>query len=91
MNRVLPAIALFLLAAPAGSAGPLDAIDGAVEAAIAKGQCPGAVVVVHRDEVVLRQAYGLRAKLPQAVPMTADTVFDMASLTKPIATATAIV
>jgi uncharacterized protein YbbC (DUF1343 family)/CubicO group peptidase (beta-lactamase class C family) len=69
----------------------LSGIDAAVEAAVARGDCPGAVVVVvHRDEVVFRKAYGLREKQPNQTRMTPDTIFDMASLTKPLATATAI-
>jgi CubicO group peptidase (beta-lactamase class C family) len=69
----------------------LARIDAAVEAAIRKGNCPGAVVlVVHADEVVFRKAYRHRAVEPDKVPMTADTVFDMASLTKPMATATSV-
>jgi CubicO group peptidase (beta-lactamase class C family) len=66
-------------------------VDAAVEAAIKKGGCPGAVVlVVHGDAVVFRKAYGNRAVQPAAEPMTPDTVFDLASLTKPVATATSI-
>jgi uncharacterized protein YbbC (DUF1343 family)/CubicO group peptidase (beta-lactamase class C family) len=69
----------------------LGRIDAVAEAAIRRGGCPGAVVVVvHRDEVVFRKAYGQRAKVPQPVPMTPDTVFDLASVTKPVATATSI-
>src|SRR6059058_3702180 len=67
----------------------LNRIDDAVAAALNRGDCPGAVVlVVHGDEVVFRKAYGNRSLHPDRVPMTADTVFDMASLTKPVATAT---
>lgn len=81
--------------APAKAAGidpkAFDRIDAAVEATIKANGCPGAVVaVVHGDEVVYRKAFGLRAKEPKAEPMTADTVFDMASLTKPVATATSV-
>ena len=91
MNRLLSLAVALVAISPAAAGGPLDAIDGAVEAAIAKGQCPGAVVVVvHRDEVVFRKVYGLRAKVPKPIPMTPDTVFDMASVTKPVATATSI-
>jgi CubicO group peptidase (beta-lactamase class C family) len=69
----------------------LAKIDGAVEAALKRGDCPGAVVVVvHADEVVFRKAYGSRAVKPDKVPMTVDTVFDLASLTKPVATATSV-
>src|SRR4051812_13083175 len=66
----------------------LAPIDAAVEAAIKAGQAPGAVVVVlHRGEVVYRKAFGTRAT---DEPMTVDTVFDMASLTKPVATAASV-
>jgi CubicO group peptidase (beta-lactamase class C family) len=69
----------------------LARIDAAVAQAIAESRCPGAVVLVARHgKVALRKAYGLRAKLPREEPMTADTVFDLASLTKPIATASAV-
>lgn len=69
----------------------LAKIDGAVTAAIGRNECPGAVVVVvHGDAVVFRKAYGHRAVQPADVPMTVDTVFDMASLTKPIATGTSV-
>src|SRR5438309_330448 len=63
-------------------------MDRAVNAAIERGNCPGAVVVViHRDRVVFRKAYGQRSKQPSAEAMTPDTIFDLASLTKPVATA----
>lgn len=68
-----------------------DGIDAAVEDAISSGSVPGAVVVVGRhDGVVFRRAYGLREVQPDREPMTPDTVFDLASLTKPIATATSV-
>jgi CubicO group peptidase (beta-lactamase class C family) len=73
------------------SAERLGRIDGAVAAALERGACPGAVVlVVHDGHVVWRKAYGLRARKPAEVPMTVDTVFDLASLTKPIATAMSV-
>jgi uncharacterized protein YbbC (DUF1343 family) len=71
--------------------GPFHAIDVAVEAALAAGKLPGCVVAVgRRDEVLFERAYGSRSLLPERTPMTTDTVFDLASLTKPIATATSI-
>ena len=71
--------------------GRLDRIDAAVRRGIDRGELPGAVVLVlHRGEVVFRRAYGLRSKEPAEVPMTPDTVFDLASLTKPVATATSL-
>jgi uncharacterized protein YbbC (DUF1343 family)/CubicO group peptidase (beta-lactamase class C family) len=69
----------------------LGRIDGAVEAALKRGDCPGAVVVVvHGDEVVYRKAFGFAALQPEKVPLAVDAVFDLASLTKPVATATSI-
>jgi uncharacterized protein YbbC (DUF1343 family)/CubicO group peptidase (beta-lactamase class C family) len=69
----------------------LARIDRAVQDTLKRGDAPGAVVVVLRQgKVVFRKAYGLRAKRPAEVAMTADTVFDLASLTKPLATATSI-
>jgi CubicO group peptidase (beta-lactamase class C family) len=87
------AVAAAAAAVPAAAVDPAKfaPVDAAVEAAIKKGGCPGAVVlVVHDDRVVFRKAYGNRAVQPAAEPMTPDTVFDLASLTKPVATATAI-
>ncbi len=66
-------------------------IDEAVNAEIAKKQLPGAVVLVGRQgKVVWRKAYGNRALEPQTEPMTPDTIFDLASLTKVVATATSM-
>src|SRR5579884_422974 len=79
-------------AAPASvglDANHLDKIDGVVRQGLDQHQLPGAVVeVVHRGKVVFRRAYGFRSLEPTKTPMTADTVFDLASLTKPLATAT---
>jgi uncharacterized protein YbbC (DUF1343 family)/CubicO group peptidase (beta-lactamase class C family) len=69
----------------------LARIDTVVQQALERQELPGAVVViVHRGQVVFRKAYGRRTVRPMNVVMTLDTVFDLASLTKPIATATAI-
>ena len=66
-------------------------IDTIVEAEIAKKQLPGAVVLVGRQgKVVWRRAYGNRALEPQQEAMTTDTIFDLASLTKVVATATSV-
>ncbi|HEX4606765.1 MAG TPA: serine hydrolase domain-containing protein [Urbifossiella sp.] len=84
------AAALFTPAA-VRAAEPFAAVDTAVEAALKRGDCPGAVVlVIHKDKVVFRKAYGNRAVRPTVEPMTLDTVFDMASLTKPVATGSSI-
>ncbi len=69
----------------------LGQIDNVVAQGIEAGEMPGCVVLVgRRGEVVFRKAYGRRQIEPQRIPMTVDTVFDLASLTKPIATATSV-
>jgi len=67
------------------------ALDQIINQAIAQGKMPGAVVLVgHDGQVVYRKAYGKRALVPQPEPMTLDTVFDCASLTKVIATTSSL-
>jgi uncharacterized protein YbbC (DUF1343 family) len=66
-------------------------VDAAIKDALAEGKMPGCVVVVgSHDEILLRKAYGSRSILPERTPMTLDTVFDLASLTKPLATSTSV-
>jgi len=73
------------------SAERLSRMNAAIEAAIEKKELPGAVVVVGRHgRVVWRKAYGARAVEPHREPMIADTIFDLASLTKIVATSTSI-
>ena len=58
---------------------------------IQAGRIPGAVILIgNRGKVVFRREFGLRALKPKKVPMTTDTIFDIASLTKVIATSTAV-
>jgi uncharacterized protein YbbC (DUF1343 family)/CubicO group peptidase (beta-lactamase class C family) len=62
-------------------------LDTAINQAIREDKIPGAVVLVgHNGQIVYRKAYGNRALLPAKEPMTADTIFDIASLTKIVAT-----
>lgn len=62
-----------------------------VAAAIERGDMPGCVVCLGRGSgIALIEAYGNRAVKPAVEAMTTDTVFDLASLTKPISTATAV-
>lgn len=69
----------------------LSGIDDVFRAAVERGVFPGAVVLAAvRGRVVLHRSYGFRALLPERLPITADTVFDLSSLTKPIATTTAM-
>jgi len=76
------------LKAPAALA---EGIDRLVTEALAQGKLPGCVVVIGRASgVVYQNAFGSRALLPSQEAMTVDTIFDVASLTKPIATATAL-
>lgn len=73
------------------NAAKLNQIDALVEADIAAKKLPGAVVIVgHKGKIVFRKAYGNRSLVPTVEKMTVDTIFDVASLTKPIATATSI-
>jgi uncharacterized protein YbbC (DUF1343 family)/CubicO group peptidase (beta-lactamase class C family) len=75
---------------PATLAG-LSGVDSVIEQAVADGNIPGAVLIVgHDGAVVYRKAYGSRALEPKREPMTLDTVFDLASLTKVIATTTSV-
>ena len=69
----------------------LSRIDEAVRASIERKETPGAVVLVaRRGRVVYRKAFGDRALQPQREAMTVDTIFDLASLTKVVATTTSI-
>ncbi len=96
--RLSPATLLLfatLFSAAASSQASPDArfavLDSIVNAAVAQQQIPGAVLIVgHDGQVVYRKAYGSRALEPRREAMTLDTVFDCASLTKVVATTTAI-
>ncbi len=69
----------------------LSEINLLVEKAVADGVIPGGVVLVsHQKETVLLRAYGHRSLEPTIELMTTDTIFDLASLTKVVATAPAI-
>ena len=73
------------------SASRLAAIDTVVAEGLRNERMPGCVVLVgYQGRIAWLKAYGSRQVKPEAVPMTTDTVFDLASLTKPIATATSI-
>ncbi len=73
------------------NAAKLAQIDSLVNDAIKDKKMPGAVVLVgHKGKIVYRKAYGNRSLVPTVEPMTVDTIFDVASLTKPVATATSI-
>lgn len=68
-----------------------EAIDQVIVNAIERKHIPGAVVIVgQHGKVVYRKAFGNRVLKPQKIAMTLDTVFDLSSLTKVIATAMSI-
>jgi uncharacterized protein YbbC (DUF1343 family)/CubicO group peptidase (beta-lactamase class C family) len=71
--------------------GRLASVDAVIEQAIHDGNIPGAVLLVgHNGQVIYRKAYGNRALEPRREPMTLETTFDLASLTKVVATTTAV-
>lgn len=73
------------------SAEKLRLIDELIEKDISDKKLPGAVVIVgHKGKIVYRKAFGNRSLVPTPEKMTVDTIFDVASLTKPIATATSV-
>ena len=77
--------------APGLIPGRLALLDGLIEAAVARKDFPGAVLlVVHKDRTVYRKAFGLSQIVPEPRPLAADMIFDLASITKPVATATAV-
>jgi uncharacterized protein YbbC (DUF1343 family)/CubicO group peptidase (beta-lactamase class C family) len=86
--KLLP-IAVFWCAVAASAQtfhGAVD-LDAVINTAIREDKIPGAVVLVgHNGQVVYRKAYGFRALQPAKEPMTVDTIFDIASLTKIVAT-----
>lgn len=66
-------------------------LDKVMEKAVADGNMPGGVLLVgHNGKIVYRKAFGSRSLEPAHEPMTVDTIFDLASLTKCIATTTSM-
>ena len=67
----------------------LDEIAAIAEHQIADGNIPGAVVLVGQDDDnIYHRAFGSQIIEPHNEPTTRQTIYDLASLTKPIATAT---
>ncbi|HEX8980801.1 MAG TPA: serine hydrolase [Parasulfuritortus sp.] len=96
MKRLLVLLAL-LCAVPSAWAvrvpdpALLDRVGGIVEGQIAAGRLPGAVLLIGgEDGVYYRHAFGAREFAPERQAMTDDTIFDLASLTKVVATTTAV-
>ncbi len=87
----LVVVALLLFSAPvAALAQPvtwMQAADEAIRDAVAASEVPGVVLVVgQRDQILHRKVLGWRATVPRPELMTAETIFDLASLTKVVAT-----
>ncbi|HVJ05381.1 MAG TPA: exo-beta-N-acetylmuramidase NamZ domain-containing protein [Candidatus Saccharimonadales bacterium] len=75
----------------ASSSSTLSAVDDIMNGAVSRGTIPGGVVLIgHDGKVVYRKAFGMRSLEPNREAMTADTIFDLASLTKCVATATSV-
>src|SRR6266851_3912928 len=75
------------VAATAQPAAWTQAVDEAVRDSVAASEVPGAVLLVGQgDQILHRKVLGWRATVPHPELMTADTIFDIASLTKVVAT-----
>ena len=68
----------------------LRAIDDAIGQAVTDARAPGAVFRMERENRIYQKAYGWKSVVPAREPMTEDTIFDAASLTKVVATTCAI-
>ena len=93
LRRAAALLAAFLLLPVAAAAQSLDwsDLDRVVLESVAGGDTPGSVILVGQaNRVLYRKALGSRAVTPAVEPMTTDTIFDIASLTKVVATAPAI-
>src|SRR5947207_8989975 len=91
MKLLACAVLLFAATASAQTFSGSAALDEALNAAIREKRIPGAVLLVgHKDQILHHKAYGSRALVPVAEPMTLDTIFDCASLTKVTATTPAL-
>jgi len=66
-------------------------LDSTINEAIRQDKLPGGVLLVgHSGKIVYRKAYGRRSLTGTKEPMTVDTIFDLASLTKIVATTSAM-
>ena len=89
MKRLLPLLilAFALLSCTQSQTCSFPQADSLITAAVAEGQVPGAVLcVVQGDRILYNKAYGCRRVFPDSIPMTPNTVFDLASLSKVVGT-----
>ena len=91
LSAAVPAVPTAAPAEVGMSATRLSKIDVVVAEGLRRKWMPGCVVMVgHQGKIVFHKAYGNKQVQPETIAMTTDTVFDMASITKPIATATCV-
>jgi uncharacterized protein YbbC (DUF1343 family)/CubicO group peptidase (beta-lactamase class C family) len=91
VRRGLAALLVLLPAVAHAQLPDFSTVDDAVQSIVASGEVPGAVVLVGQgDQVLYHRAFGWRALVPDSAPMTRDTIFDIASLTKPFGTTLAV-
>ena len=88
MKRLFPLLPLLVVAvtsaAPTFSPQAATALSTFLRSATDRGDVPGVVVtVVNKDGTLYEEAFGVRSRL-RSTPMTTDTIFNMASMTKPI-------
>lgn len=83
--------AIFIPKRPHVNQESLQKIAPLIEQSIADGHYPGAVILAgHQGKIIYRGVFGNRRIKPNIAPMTFDTIFDLASLTKALVTTTAI-
>jgi uncharacterized protein YbbC (DUF1343 family)/CubicO group peptidase (beta-lactamase class C family) len=91
VRGVFAALLLLLPTFAAAQAPDFAAVDDAVQSVLGAGEIPGAVVLIGQgDEILYHRAFGWRAVVPDPIAMTTDTIFDIASLTKPLGTTLAV-
>ena len=91
VRRALAALLLLLPTVATAQSPDFSAVDEAVQSVLDTGEIPGAVVLIGQgDEILYHRAVGSRSIVPHPVPMTRDTIFDIASLTKPLGTTLAV-
>jgi len=84
-------LATICMGQSASARGNFAAVDAIMNNAVAQGTIPGGVVLIgHDGQVVYRKAFGMRSLETSREAMAADTIFDIASLTKCVATATSV-
>jgi uncharacterized protein YbbC (DUF1343 family)/CubicO group peptidase (beta-lactamase class C family) len=92
---IAPALLLLVVLLPSVVFGTdtaaFQGVDEAARDAVGSGDIPGVVVLIGRgDRILYEKAFGSRTLLPEPRPMTLDTIFDIASLTKPVGTTLAM-